>query len=1251
MQPLDQADILIKKHFKPELVLKKSGLAKRRTTWFDLFLKLDIDKDENHILGPLTVIIAKKFKELIQKDELIIADFEGAGLERLKVQYNNDVELEYHVCQLKAAVLSEAQIEEKYTTSITKHYAARYYKEGIEDSIRERWSKEVRRYHFEALNDLRIKSVVRIDVKKKWGYGFLTPIIVRRSDDKEYVFNYADLPRLSDVEDMYLLQVQDKLHHLPLEFVKGFNNSLLMFIRRTLIKNRVEDIQLGVESYKRTLYLTKPTMFFEGIDQSIPFTITTTHMGVVYLNQYSIKSLMKLSEVKKFSDGTLVKIQENLIDMLSNNKLGSGNKRLKGRDWTDYDIKSSREMLKKIDETLRHKEQLKRLEEYVGGRPKTINHHTFQFSAECLLNCLDLSSEHVALEIANRVETVIYVWRKRVYSKPNLAHPNKFAAKASCDMVKDLMADSYKRDSLVDRDKSLLFCLKHRFPGLTQKSLDISKIEHNKILTDDDDDDDCVFIFLVVLCEGEEGEFRNDEDADDADIKPTYDEEPMVEVQLTAKCNAFAKDQHHAEQPEFNNERGFDQDAKQCHNVRPFPAKLIDDQIANLLNKSLKSKNNRLKKTVAQKSNKTKVKHDIDVIETINIELEHKVAKLLKENETLKKHYKKLYDSIKTTRAKSIDQTTSLIAQNVKFKVKLQDKGFAIAALKNENQLVVRQPSAFTSERPKFSKARFASQVAVKNNLPKPVTTHYLPRERESVFAKPHHVIAPSSSRNSSKSVSTSTLKENYVLNDMIHNHSLEEARKKTQERNRNSSSFSDSKHFVCSTCQKCVFDANHDNCVTKFLNDVNSHAKVPSHKTTNRNKLAEQISIEKKPERHITTGHRFSIKKTSTLYEKTTTPRSCLRWKPTGRILKTVGLRIQDHNNEPSSSKLVQNVSPPAYTEAPSLQELNFLFSPLFEEYFNAGNQKPITPPTNVNAEENNTDQAEDAHFKPYEFINPFCTPTKNHPLEQVFGNPSKPVQTRRQLATDLEMCMFTLTVSIVEPKNIKEAMADHASIEAMQEELHQFDRLKDEDQTVIRNKAQLVAKGYAQEEGIDVEESFAPVARLEAGRIFVAYAAHKSFPIYEMGVKTAFLNGPLKEEQAPRAWYDKLSTFLMSKGFTKGLQIHQSPRGIFINQAKYALEIHKKHRMDKCDSIGTPMATKPKLDADFSGTPIDQTQYHSMTESLMYLTSSRPDRVQGTTNMGLWYPKDSGFELTAFSDADHAGCLDTRKSTSRGI
>nr|GFC48226.1 Gag-Pol polyprotein [Tanacetum cinerariifolium] len=143
----------------------------------------------------------------------------------------------------------------------------------------------------------------------------------------------------------------------------------------------------------------------------------------------------------------------------------------------------------------------------------------------------------------------------------------------------------------------------------------------------------------------------------------------------------------------------------------------------------------------------------------------------------------------------------------------------------------------------------------------------------------------------------------------------------------------------------------------------------------------------------------------------------------------------------------------------------------------------------------------------------------TKDHPLEQVIGNPSQSIRTRRQLESDAEMCMFALTVSRTEPKNIKEAMADSAWIESMQEELHQFDRLdiwelvdrplctnvinlkwlwknkRDEENIVIRNKSRLVAKVYAQKEGVEFEESFAPIARLEAVRLFIAYAAHKSF------------------------------------------------------------------------------------------------------------------------------------------------------------
>ncbi|GJR24629.1 hypothetical protein Tco_0973156 [Tanacetum coccineum] len=303
-------------------------------------------------------------------------------------------------------------------------------------------------------------------------------------------------------------------------------------------------------------------------------------------------------------------------------------------------------------------------------------------------------------------------------------------------------------------------------------------------------------------------------------------------------------------------------------------------------------------------------------------------ADIRPENETLKKHYKDLYDSIKVTRTKTIEQTTSLIAKNDEFEAQLQEKRFTIAALKNElrklignkvntkfakplvlgklvlqplrNQSVVRQPTVFRSERPKVSKPRFASQVDANNILSKPVNPHYLSKVRESVFVKPNHVIASGSSRNSSK--------ESYGSNDIAHNYYIEEAKKKTQDKNmnlkpsvmhttslqntangskpkprsnnqtsksflvsksgcgmsngvplvdhsRNSVSFSDSKHFVCSTCQKCVINANHDDCIRKFLKEVNSRAKVQSPKTRNKNKPVEPKSHTQKPGRQIAIG------------------------------------------------------------------------------------------------------------------------------------------------------------------------------------------------------------------------------------------------------------------------------------------------------------------------------------------------------------------------------------------------------------
>ncbi|GJW70955.1 retrovirus-related pol polyprotein from transposon TNT 1-94 [Tanacetum coccineum] len=292
-------------------------------------------------------------------------------------------------------------------------------------------------------------------------------------------------------------------------------------------------------------------------------------------------------------------------------------------------------------------------------------------------------------------------------------------------------------------------------------------------------------------------------------------------------------------------------------------------------------------------------------------------------------------------------------------------------------------------------------------------------------------------------------------------------------------------------------------------------------------------------------------------------------------------------------------------------------------------------------------------AHHKP--FVN-----TSPHPIDNIIGNPSRPVSTRKQLANVALWRFYNFVLSKVEQKNFNSVVTEDCWFEAMQEEIHEFDRMQvklDEYGDVLKNKARLVAKGYRQEEGIDFEESFGLVARLEAIRIFIANLASKNTMVYQMDVKTAFLNDELKEEvyvsqpegfidldhpnhvyhpkkalyglkQALRAWYDTLSRFLLAHRFSKGvvdptlfiritgkhtlhvqiyvddiifsstdprdcdrfsneisskfqmsmmgqisfflcLQISQNPRGIFINQSKYANEILKKFDFHKSNPV----------------------------------------------------------------------------------
>ncbi|GJQ95506.1 putative ribonuclease H-like domain-containing protein [Tanacetum coccineum] len=373
--------------------------------------------------------------------------------------------------------------------------------------------------------------------------------------------------------------------------------------------------------------------------------------------------------------------------------------------------------------------------------------------------------------------------------------------------------------------------------------------------------------------------------------------------------------------------------------------------------------------------------------------------------------------------------------------------------------------------------------------------------------------------------------------------------------------------------------------------------------------------------------------------------------------------------------------------------------------------------------------------------------TPTlrihKIHPQSQIIGKSTAGVQTRRKLKDstsnqhqallsfiykqnrtnhkDQQTCLFACFLSQEEPKKVSQALADESWVEAMQEELLQFKlqevwvlcdlpegkrvigtkwvfrNKRDERGTIIKNKARLVAQGYRQEEGVDYDEVFAPVARIEAIRLFLAFASFMGFIVYQMDVKSAFLYGNITEEvyvkqppgfedpahpnkvyrvvkalyglhQAPRAWYERLSTFLLKHGYRRGaidktlfikkdrrdimlvqvyvddiifgstkssmvkdfedlmqkefkmssmgeltfflgLQVKQSNGGIFLSQDKYVKDILNKFDFRTIKPASTPIEAHKSLGKDEEGEDVDVHLYRSMIGCLMYLTASRPD------------------------------------------
>ncbi|GJS32713.1 retrovirus-related pol polyprotein from transposon TNT 1-94 [Tanacetum coccineum] len=517
-------------------------------------------------------------------------------------------------------------------------------------------------------------------------------------------------------------------------------------------------------------------------------------------------------------------------------------------------------------------------------------------------------------------------------------------------------------------------------------------------------------------------------------------------------------------------------------------------------------------------------------------------------NVTDQKGYVSSSRSEKDTHAEGADinsvndkQPMTETVENPDLKAQIQEKVFANVALKNElrklkvnsvdtkfakpsilgkpvlqpprNQSVVRQPNAFKSERPNFSKPQFASQVDMNNDLPKPVTLHYLPKD---LLFQP-------------------------LFDELLNPHS------------------------------------SVDHPTPEFIAPI---AKVVAPE----NPLPQPVHL---PQQLLTKMHHHLIHDLDVAHMNND---------------PFFGIPIPENDSKASSSLDV--ILTIVHTAAP--------------------NSEHVTKWTN------------------------------DHPLDNIIGELERHVSTRLQLYEQALFCYYDAFLSSLKPKTYKNALTQACWIEAMQEELNEFEHLEvwelvphldkvmvitlkwiykvklDELGGIQKNKARLVARGYRQEEGIYFEESFAPVARLDVIRFFLAFATHMNMIVYQMDVKTTFLNDILREKvyvRQPDGFVDtdNLNHVYKLKKALYGLK--QAPRacsrGIFLNQSKFALESLKKYGMESSDPVDTPIFGKSKTGKRHTRNTVDHTHYRGM--------------VGITLNVSF------------IANADHASCLDTRRSTSR--
>nr|GEU46554.1 putative reverse transcriptase domain-containing protein [Tanacetum cinerariifolium] len=747
------------------------------------------------------------------------------------------------------------------------------------------------------------------------------------------------------------------------------------------------------------------------------------------------------------------------------------------------------------------------------------------------------------------------------------------------------------------------------------------------------------------------------------------------------------------------------------------------DMVIKKLKERIKSLNGNIKED--------KIKKELDEIETINIKLDHRVTKLIAENEHLKQTYKQLYDIIKSSRIRSKEQCDDLIKQvnlksteNSDLNASLQEKVLVITALKDNlrklkrkavvDEAVITHP--IDLEMLKVDVAPLAPKL--QNN--RTVHSDYLKHTQEET-AILKEIVEYERSLNllntsldyactvkfgndhmekiiyyGDYQIGNVTISRVYFVDGLGHNlFSVEQLCDADLE-----ASFRQDTCFIRNLeGVDMLFGSQGNNLYTLSLRDIMKSSPIcllsKASKTKSLlwhrrlsylnfgaiNSLARQGLVWCLPKLKFEKDHlcfacamgkskKISHKPKSKdtnqekLYHLHIDLCGPIRIKSVNgkkRIIKTIHVDF----DELTAMTYERNSSGPALYE----------MTPLFDELLN--------PPPSVD----HPDPKVIASIG--EVVSPELAASTSSPSSKTVHQDA-PLPSNSQSTPE--------TQPLVIPNDVEEDNHDIQVELVTQPDKVMVITLKwiykvklDELGCILKNKAQLVAHGYRQEEGIEFEESFAPVARLEAIRFFLAYAAHMNMVVYQMDVMTAFLNGNMREEvyvsqldgfmdpdnpnhvynlkkafyglkQAPRTWYAMLSSFLISQDFFKGsvdltLFIRRNDNNllrvqIYVDDIIFAASTPELFK--SCDPVDTPMVEKYKLYEDKEGKVVDPSHYHVSSSTYQKaLTCGQKNLryLRGTINWGLWYPKDSLISLTAFANADYAGCQDTHRSTSGSL